>query len=352
MSSQTYCPILGMVIVAVLILPLLFSCTSNNRHADNKIIVGVSIPTQREERWIRDVQVMKEAAKRLGAELRLQISDNDATRQLAQCENLLAENIDVLILAPHDAAAASIIVEKAHVEGVKVISYDRLITNADVDVYISFDNVKVGELQGNYITALVPSGNYVVLSGAPTDNNAKLFLEGAMSVISPLVDRGDIKIVMKQAVKDWQPSEAMKLMENALTANKNKIDAVLAPNDGTAGGVIQALAQQQLDGKIPVTGQDAELSGAKRIVAGTQAMTIFKDTRELADAAMNLAIGFVQGRSPDITSSVHNGYKDVPALLLAPVVVDKNNIDQVLIQSGYLRREDVYGQSSGGTDQP
>ncbi|MBI4803681.1 MAG: substrate-binding domain-containing protein [Desulfovibrio sp.] len=331
---------------ALLFLALILSACTPDRHNDGKLIIGVSIPTQREERWVRDVQVLKAEAKAHSAELLLQISDNDANRQLAQCENLLAQNIDVLILAPHDASAASIIVEKAHRVGVKVISYDRLISHSDVDLYISFDNVKVGEIQGAYLTNLVPKGVYAVLAGAPTDNNAKLFHQGALNVLKPLVDKGDVKIAMDQAVKDWQPVEAMKLIEDTLTANKNRIDAVLAPNDGTAGGAIQALAQQGLAGKIPVTGQDAEASAAKRIIEGTQAMTVFKDTRELAKAAIQAAADFEAGKDPGATSSVDNGRIKVPSFLMTPIAVDKTNIDRVLVQSGYLPREAVYGKNA------
>ena len=317
-----------------------------DRRTDGKTIIGVSIPTQREEGWVRNVQRMKAEAKEHRVDMRLQISDNDAARQLSQCENLLAQNIDVLILAPHDASAASVIVEKAHRVGVKVISFDRLVTNADVDLYITYDNEKVGEIQGRYLTGLVPKGVYAVLSGAPTDNNSKMFHGGAMRIIQPFVDRKDIKIVMDQAVKDWQPAEAMKLMEDALTANANRIDGVLAPNDGTAGGVIQALAQQKLAGKIPVTGQDAEVAAAKRIVEGIQTMTVFKDTRELAKQAIEIAILLAEGKSPAVNGRVPNGKKDVPAVLLTPIAVDRGNIDRLLIESGYLKREDVYQQHS------
>jgi len=323
---------------------IFLSACEQDRRSDGKTIVGVSIPTQREEGWVRNVQRMQDEAKAQHVDMRLQISDNDSARQLAQCENLLAQNIDVLILAPHDAAAASVIVEKAHRVGVKVISFDRLVTNADVDLYITFDNEKVGEIQGRYLTGKVPKGIYVVLSGAPTDNNSKMFRGGAMKMIQPFVDRKEIKIVMDQAVKDWQPAEAMKLMENALTANSNNIDGVLAPNDGTAGGVIQALAQQKLAGKIPVTGQDAEMAAAKRIVEGTQTMTVFKDTRELAKKAIEVAILLAEGKSPAINGKVFNGKSDIPALLLTPVAVDRSNIDQVLIESGYLNRDEVYQQ--------
>ncbi len=309
-----------------------------------KIKVGVSLPTQRDERWVRDGQRMREVAEQLGIELKMQISDNDAAKQMSQCENLFAQGVDILILAPHDATSAASIVEKAHKIGLKVIAYDRLVMNCDLDLYISFDNVKVGELQGQYLADRVKKGNYVVFGGAPTDNNAKLYRDGALSQIKPLVDKGDVKIVMDQWIQDWQPTIAMNLMQNALTANNNKIDAVLAPNDNTAGGVIQALAQVGLAGKVPVTGQDAEETAAQRIVEGTQSMTVFKDTRECAKVAVDTAVQMVKGQAPNATSKVNNNQIDVPAILLAPVVVDKDNLDSVLIASGYLKREQVYKQ--------
>jgi len=306
--------------------------------------VGLSLPTQREERWVKDRQAMQEEAKKKGIDLRVQVTDNDAAKQVAQCENLISQGVKVLILAPHDASSASVIIDKASKAGIKVVSYDRLVTDSPLDYYyLSFDNVKVGELQGDYITKKVPKGTYIVLAGSPTDNNAKLFREGAMKSIQPLATKGDIKIAMDQFVKDWQPSEAQKLCEQALTANQNKVDAVLAPNDGTAGGCIQALAGQGLAGKVPITGQDAELSGAIRIVQGTQSMTIFKDTRALAKKAIDMAQDLANGKAIETAGkTVNNNKKDVPSVLLDPVVVTKDNLDDVLIKSGYLKKEQVY----------
>jgi D-xylose transport system substrate-binding protein len=308
------------------------------------IKIGLSLPTQREERWVKDKVAMEAAAKAAGVDLRIQVTDNDAGKQVAQCENLISQGVKVLILAPHDASSASVIIAKAAKAGIKVISYDRLVTDSTADYYyLSFDNVKVGELQGEFITKKMPKGNYLVLAGSPTDNNAKLFREGAMKFIKPLADKGDIKIVMDQFVKDWQPSEAQKLCEQALTANQNKIDAVLAPNDGTAGGCIQALNAQGLAGKVPITGQDAELSGAIRIVQGTQSMTIFKDTRELGKKAVEMAVDLANGKPIDTQGkTVNNGKKDVPSVLLTPFIVTKDNLDKMLIDSGYLPREKVY----------
>ncbi len=307
-------------------------------------MVGVSLPTQREERWVRDRKEMEAAARKMGVDLRVQVTDNDASKQLDQCENLMSQGVQVLILAPHDSSSAAVIVDKAVQAGVMVISYDRLVRGSAADYYyLSFDNLRVGELQGEYLTRKVPKGNYVVLAGSPTDNNARLFHDGAMEKIAPLVKRGDVHVVMEQWVKDWQPSEAQRLMEQALTASGNRVDGVLAPNDGTAGGVIQALAAQGLAGKVPVTGQDAEAAAAIRILQGTQSMTIFKDTRELARKAIEMAVDLAQGRSIDTQGrSISNGKREVPSVLLRPYVVTRENLDATLLQSGWLDPRQIH----------
>lgn len=333
--------------VFVLLLCLLALLCGCSPQPSERLVIGVSIPTQREEGWVRGVRYLREAAATRGYELKLQISDNDAARQLGQCENLIAQRVNVLVVAPHDAGAASVIVDKAHRAGIKVISYDRLIRNAPVDLYISYNNEKVGELQGEYLTRMVPKGAYIVLSGAPTDSNAAQFKAGAMRFIRPLAEQGKISIVMEQAVKDWLPSEAMKLVENALTASRNRVDGILAPNDGTAGGAIAALAAQKLDGKVPVTGQDAEVSAARRIKNGTQSMTIFKDARRLAEETVIAAKKLADGQDPGVTGTTFGGSGQVPSRLLTPVVVDRHNLEQVLVAGGYLKTEDLGPRSAG-----
>lgn len=306
-----------------------------------KIVIGISLPTQREERWVRDKETMIAAAKKLGVELKVQVADADVSMQNSQVENLLSQGIDVLILAPHDASAAATLVEKAHAEGVKVISYDRLIMNTDLDVYLSFDNVKVGELQGEYFTKNVKKGNIIVMAGAPTDNNAKLFKKGAMKYIQPLIDKGVYKVIADQAVDNWEPQNALKIVENGLTKAGNKIDGILAPNDGTAGGAVEALSAQGMAGKVIVTGQDAEKAASKRIAQGTQSMTIFKDTRKLGQTAIELAINMAQGKAVKTNGQVVNNNKmDVPSVLLTPQIIDKNSI-QDLVKAGYLKAEDL-----------
>ncbi|KAB8031947.1 sugar ABC transporter substrate-binding protein [Fluviispira multicolorata] len=308
----------------------------------NEIRVGISLPTQRDVAWVRYKQGLETAAKKLGVKILMQVSDQDASVQAAQVENLLSQKVNVLIIAPQDAAAAGTLIDKAHKAGIKVISLDRLILNSDLDLYISFDNSKIGELQGQYLAKNVPKGNYVVFLGAPTDNNSKILHEAAMKHIEPLVKKGDVKIVMEQNIQDWQPSVAQRLMENSLTANKNNINAVLAPNDNTAGGIIQALASQKLAGKVYVTGQDSELTAAQRIIAGTQSMTIYKDQNKLSELVIQTAKDIAENKPIKTKFYSANGKKNVPSIFMEPIIVDKYNIDKEFIESGFFKKEDVY----------
>lgn len=316
---------------------------SEEKKDEKKPVIGFSLPTLQEERWARDKEAMENYAKSKGIDLLVQIADMDAQKQANQCENLISQGIDVLILAPHDASSAAAIVESARASNVPVISYDRLVMDTDLDLYISFDNVKVGEIQGKYLTEHLDKGNIVWLAGAPTDNNAKLFKQGAAKYLQPKIDSGDYKVILEQDVIDWKPDNALKIMEQALTLANNDIQGVLAPNDGTAGGCIQAMNAQGITDKVVITGQDAELAAAQRIVNGEQDMTVFKDTRNLATAALDAAIAMANGEKVETNGAVTNNNKmDVPSLLLEPVAVDKDNIDEILIDSGYLKREDVY----------
>ncbi|MCC8107470.1 MAG: substrate-binding domain-containing protein [Planctomycetes bacterium] len=330
-----------MLMAVALVLPTLAGLAQ----AGERLKIGLALPTQQEERWVRDMHAMQAEADKYNVDLRIAIARNDQAQQNNQIDQLLSQGIRVLILAPHDGEGAATSVNKAHEDGIKVISYDRLIMGTDVDVYMSFDNVRVGELMGEWITKRVPKGDYILMSGAPTDNNAKLFKQGHMNFIQPLIDKGDIKVILDQPVIDWQPANAQRIVENALTLANNKVDAILAPNDGTASGAIAALRAQGLAGKIPVTGQDAELSAAQRIVQGTQSITVLKDTRKLGEEAIRLAIRMAKGEdiSDAINGAVDNGTMEVSSVLLEAQVVDKDNIDAVLIESGYLKRSDVYG---------
>lgn len=328
--------LLSLLLVAALLMTLVAGVFTTASASDKPIKIGISLPTQREERWVLDKEGFEKAAADAGIEIALQIADNDAGRQQTQCENLIAQGIDVLIVAPHDGEAAKNIVEMAHAENIPVISYDRLIMNADVDLYVTFDQFRIGQLMGEYMNEHLESGNIVVLSGDPADNTSVPLKAGAMSAIQGKIDSGAYTVVLEMECKDWQPSEALKHLENALTANDNNIQGVIAPNDGTAGGVIQALAAQGLDGKVIVTGQDSEVDAIKRIIGGTQSMTVFFDTRDLSAAAFDAAVKMARGEAPGATSSENNNKIDVPVLEFPPSAVTADNYEALLIDSGYM----------------
>jgi D-xylose transport system substrate-binding protein len=315
---------------------------------DNKVVVGLSIDTLLEERWQKDRDLFKAAVEKLGALIEVQAANGDDALQLAQAESLISRGVDVLVVVPHNAEVSAAIVEKAHKSGIKVISYDRLIVNSDVDLYISFDNEKAGELQAKAIVKKAPKGNYVLIEGADTDNNAHMFKKGQMNILKPLVEKGDITIVFDQSTKEWKPANALANMERALIANQNRVDAVVAANDATAGGVIQALTAQKMAGRIPVSGQDAELAAAQRIVEGTQTMTVYKPIKKLAETAAELAVKMAKGENVHADKKVNNKKIDVPSILLEPIAVDQSNMDATIIADGFHMREDVYKNVNQG----
>ncbi|EYC52375.1 sugar ABC transporter substrate-binding protein [Hylemonella gracilis str. Niagara R] len=305
--------------------------------------IGFSIDDLRVERWARDRDYFVAAATQLGAKVSVQSADANEARQIAQIENMISRGMDVIVIVPFNSKALTNVVAEAKKAGIKVLSYDRLILDADVDAYISFDNHKVGEMQAQGVFNARPKGNYFLLGGSPTDNNAKMLREGQLKVLQPAIDRGDIKVVGSQWVPEWSPSTALSIMENALTANGNKIDAVVASNDGTAGGAIQALAAQRLAGKVPISGQDADLAAVKRLLAGTQTMTVYKPLKQIASTAAQLAVDLAKGVKPSYNAQYDNGRKKVDTVLLQPTVLTKANIDLV-VKDGLYTQAQISGK--------
>ncbi len=321
----------------------LFCLAGCAKTGGNGIKIGLSLDTLKEERWQHDRDMFVARAKELGVEVLVQAANSNDALQNSQAENLLTQGVNVLVVVPHNGKSAATIVQSAHKAGVPVLAYDRLINDCDLDLYISFDNVRVGELQAGYLTERKPKGKYVLIGGAPTDNNALLFRKGQMNILKPFIDRKDIQVVADQWASDWLPVEALKIMENALTQNNNQVDAVVVSNDGTAGGAVQALAEQNLAGKVLVSGQDADLAGCQRIVKGTQSMTVYKPIKQLATKAAEIAVAMAKKQPlTDKTSPINNGLKDVPSILLMPIQVDKSNLDSTVIADGYQKKEEVY----------
>ncbi|WML43008.1 D-xylose ABC transporter substrate-binding protein [Neobacillus sp. PS3-40] len=318
--------------------------TSKDKKVDGhkKIKIGLSVSDLTLERWQHDRDIFVKQANELGADVLVQSANGDEAKQLSQIQNMLSQGIDALVVIAINSDSLTPVVDQAKSEGIPVLAYDRLINNSDIAAYVSFDNVRVGEMQAEYIVKQVPKGNYFMLGGSPTDNNAKMFREGQMNIIKPLVDKGDIKIIGDQWAKNWDANDAMQIMENALTANKNKIDAVVASNDNTAGGAIQALAGQNLDGKVAISGQDADLAGVQRIVEGKQSMTVYKPIKTIATKSAEVAVQLAKGEKVKASDTVNNGKMDVPFIKLDPIMVGKDEVINTVIKDGFHTYDEVY----------
>jgi D-xylose transport system substrate-binding protein len=336
--------VLGCILLALLLVSACVSGKQNGAGAtrtkkgpNDPISIGFSMDTLKEERWQRDKVLVEQRAKELGMPVSIQVANGDDSLQIKQAENLLTQGVDVLIVAPHNGEIAASIVEAAHRQGVPVISYDRLIKNSDVDLYVSHQVIKIGEMQAKYLLDHVNKkpANFVVVGGSPTDNNALLLHQGQMNILKPAVDRGDVKIVADQYAKEWQASAALNIVENALTQANNQVDAVVASNDGTARGAIQALEGQNLAGKVLVSGQDADLASLQLIVLGKQTMTIYKPIQPLAYTAVESAVKLARGESVVSSDTIDNGRIKVPSILLEPIAVDRSNLLDTVVKDGY-----------------
>ncbi len=303
--------------------------------------IGMAIDDLRLERWQKDRDIFVKKADELGAKVFVQSANGNEQTQISQIENMISKGVDVLVIIPYNGQVLSNVISEAKKEGIKVVAYDRMITNADLDYYISFDNERVGEMQAQALLDLKPKGNYFLMGGAPTDNNAKQFRKGQMNILQKAIDKGDVNVVGDQWVDSWLAENALKIMENALTANNNKIDAVVASNDATAGGAIQALEAQGLAGNVAISGQDADLAAIRRIEAGTQSMTVYKPIKDLATKAAEIAVELGDGKAPATTAELDNGFKSVPSYLLTPIIVNKSNIEQTIIADKFFTKEQL-----------
>lgn len=317
---------------------------------DKPIKIGLSISDFETERWPVEEAAMKKLAEEAGAKFISQVANHDAKLQNDQIENMILQGVDVIIIIAEDGAAAASAVASAAQDNIPCISYDRLIKSDKLAAYISFDNVEVGRTQARGVLAKVDKGNFVMLGGSPTDNNATLFRKGQMEIIQPLVDKGQIKIVADQWVENWSPANATKIMENILTAQSNNVDAVVASNDGTALGALQAMKAQGLAGKVPISGQDATAAGAKSIVEGELSMTVYKNVNLLAPMAIDMAMKLakkekVEGLQNFTLQELTLDDKlkgNVPCKFLEVVGVDQSNVYEEIVKSGFQKYDEVY----------
>ncbi len=320
------------------------NCANKPKDPNRKIKIGFSMDTVKEERWQRDQQAFADHCKKMNVECVITVADNKADKQANDVENLLTQGVDVLVIAPHDATQAASMVEKAKAQCVPVISYDRLINSDKLDLYVSHQVPVIGQKIAEYALSKVPEGNYVMVFGAGTDNNAVIMKNEQLKVLKPAMDSGKIKIVADNFITDWKPEEALKMAENALTQNNDNIQAFVVSNDGMAGGVVSALAKRNLTGKILVTGQDAQKDALQRIAQGTQTMTVYKPIIPLANAAVEAAIKLGKGEQLTNANPFMNDTikKEIPAILLEVQVVDKSNLMDTVIKDKYASYDEVY----------
>ena len=311
--------------------------------------VGVSWSNFQEERWKTDEAAIKGALDAAGAKYISADAQSSAAKQLTDVESLIAQGANVLIILSQDSDAIGPAVEKATAEGIPVIGYDRLIENPDA-FYITFDNKEVGRMQARAVQAAMPEGNFAFIKGSSADPNADFLFSGQMEVLKDAMDAGKIKNVGEAYTDGWKPDNAQKNMEQILTANDNKVDAVVASNDGTAGGAVAALTAQGMEG-IPVSGQDGDHAALNRVAKGTQTVSVWKDARELGknagDIAAKLAGGTAMSDIEGAQEWTSPAGTTMTAKFLAPVPITADNLD-VVVDAGWISKEDLcQGVSSG-----
>lgn len=309
--------------------------------------IGIAFDTFVVERWQRDLEILVAALTEQGAEVDVQIANEDQNKQIEQIRYLIGEKVDVLIIVPNDGFALTDVVDEAKREGIKVIAYDRLIMNANIDLYVSFDNEAIGRsIAQRLVDALnlevTPNPiNLIMINGDPKDYNATLMNKGYYDVLRPMIENGDLIILEEVWAPEWREVYAKETVDDVLSQGRMP-DGIIAANDHLAMGAIETLSKWQLAGNVLVVGQDAELSACQRIVEKTQLATVYKPIVDLATTVAKLSIQLANGESLETEDVLGNTFKNVPYVRLKTFMIDAANLDELIIESGFHRREDVY----------
>lgn len=308
--------------------------------------IGVSIGPA-DGRWDKDKDYLLESLESKGMSTELRASGGDHDQQLKDIDDLVSSGVDVLIVIAANPSKMSQKVREVRDEGIKVIAYDRLILDCELDFYISFDNIKVGELQADYLSKIVPKGNFIILGGSPDDPNSKFLRLGQMNVLQPLITKGDVKVVMEEYVDDWNSELAYGIVNGFLKRNNVPLHAVISSSDDLSVGAIRALEEHGVAGDVYVSGQDAREEACKQILKGNQTMTVYKFIQSLAQTASQVAVKLANDQEvPNAHITVNNGAMMVPSILLpSMIVVNKENLRTTVIADGYLDEAKVYGSS-------
>lgn len=341
----------GLRLVSILMVPVLTGilcagCGGNNQSSasggKSKIVVGFSMATLKEDRWLRDRDIFTAKAKQEGIDVIVSNANNDSQIQYEQVQDMIRRKIDVLVIAPQDRNAAAKCVQEAKKAGIPVISYDRLVCNANADVYISFDIVKVGELQADALLNTVPAGGYLIVNGSKDDNNTALSHQGVMNRLEGPIKNGKVQLLAESWVEDWRRENAYSFVSEQLRLHPNQVKAIIAGNDSLAWGAIDALAEAKLAEKVMVVGEDADLAACQRIVDGTQLLTVYKPIDKLVEQTVQTCKLLAAKQKVPSTKTISDGTYNVPYLMIDVVPVTKKNIDSTVIQDGFQLREDVY----------
>jgi len=319
---------------------------------DEGCVVGVSWNNFQEERWaLRDEPAIKAVLDEAGAQYISTDAASSAEKQVSDVEQLITQGADAVIILAQDNEAILPAVETALDQGIPVVAYDRLFeTETPGAYYVTFDNVEVGRMQARAILEAMPEGNYVFIKGNSADPNADFLRGGQQEILQEAIDSGAIVNVGEQYTDNWDPAVAQRNMEQILTDNDNDVDAVVASNDGTAGGAIAALAAQGLDGVVPVSGQDADNAALNRVALGTQTVTVWKDARELGKAAAEVALAACQGEEPAGLTTFSDGPKGIPmqSILLAPTPITQDNL-QLVVDAGWISADELCAGVEAGS---
>ncbi len=305
--------------------------------------IGLLVHSFETSRWQNDQKYFTEAVTQLGGVPVVNVADNDAQKQIDQAQEMVYSGVAVLVVIPVDQFAAGQIVELAHKRNVKVIAYDRLINNCWLDYYVSTDNVRIGEIQAEYLTQTKPTGNYALIGGPTSDNNSRMIFLGQMNILQPFVEKGDIKIVYNVFSDFWSEEEGYKHAVTMIDSTKGAIDAVIAGNDQLAMGVLRALKERGIEGKVSLAGQDADLPNIQQIIKGNQTMTVYKPIKTMAFTAAELAMLLAKGDPIWPTNAtISNGDRLVPSFLVEAMAVNENNIQMTVVAEGYQEATDIF----------
>lgn len=336
--------LLILVVAGIIILIAHITDISKNEQKifkPSKVRIGFAMGTLKEERWFKDRDILIAKAHERGYEVEWVNANENDVEQINQVKYLLGKNINILIIVPNNYEKCSSAINLAKKKGIKVISYDRLVKNSDIDVYVSFNNYKVGELMAKWLLKKVPYGNYVFLLGDPGDYNVQMIKEGYHKVLDLFIQKKQINNILEKYCYNWRKEYAYNYVNNLLEEGK-RIDAVLASNDSLAEGAIMALSEKRLAGSVPVTGQDADISACQRIVKGTQLMTVYKPIDKLVDLTLDIVDKLIKGKPLKPNYTINNGYKNVPTFFIDPIGVDKTNINDTVIKDNFHTWDEVY----------